>query len=114
MADMKSIGAMDQRITLQRFTAAQDGYGGQLQTWVDYPTNPCVWANVIAKSGRESMTEDRMAATFVVLFTIWNRRDIDPRDRILWQGVAYNIRGIRDEGARAQRITIEAERGVAQ
>jgi SPP1 family predicted phage head-tail adaptor len=108
-----TVGAMDQRITLQRFAAASDGYGGQLQTWADYATNPTVWANVIAKAGREGMTEDRMTATFVVLFTIWNRRDIDLRDRIVWQGVTYNIRGIRDEGARAQRIVIEAERGVA-
>lgn len=107
------IGAMDQRITLQLFAAAPDGYGGQLQSWVDYATNPTVWANVIAKSGREGMTEDRMTASFVVLFTIWNRRDIDPRDRIVWQGVVYNIRGVRDQGGRAQRIVIEAERGVA-
>jgi SPP1 family predicted phage head-tail adaptor len=104
---------MDQRITLQRYTAAPDGYGGTLQTWVDYPVNPTVWANVVAKSGRESMTEDRMTATFVVLFSIYNRRDIDIRDRIVWQGVVYNIRGIRDEGGRALFLVIEAERGVA-
>jgi SPP1 family predicted phage head-tail adaptor len=108
------IGNMDQKITLQRFTTAMDGYGGQLQSWVNYETNATVWAHVVAKAGREAMVEDRMSATFVVLFTIWNRRDIDPRDRILWQGVTYNIRGIRDEGARSNRITIEAERGVAQ
>jgi SPP1 family predicted phage head-tail adaptor len=107
------VGKMDQRVTLQRYTAAPDGYGGTLQTWVDYATSPTIWAHVVAKSGRESMTEDRMTATFVVLFTIHNRRDIDIRDRIVWQGVVYNIRGIRDEGGRSLFLVIEAERGVA-
>lgn len=107
------IGAMDQQITLQRLTFTPDGAGGQTEAWADYATNPTVFAHVIAKAGRESQQEGRMTATFTVLFTIYNRRDIDPRDRIVWQGVTYNIRGIRDEGGRSLRLVIEAERGVA-
>jgi len=104
---------MDQRITLQRKTYTPDGAGGQTEAWADYASDATVWAHVRAKAGREGMDEGRMNATFVVLFTIYNRRDIDPRDRIVWQGTNYNIRGIRDEGGRAQRLVIEAERGVA-
>lgn len=111
---MTQIGPMDQRVTLQRLVVSSDGAGGQTETWADFDDTPGIWAHVIAKSGREAMVEGRTTATFIVLFTIWNRRDIDPRDRILWQGVAYNIRGIRDEGGRARRLVIEGERGVAQ
>ena len=108
------IGRMDQRITLQRAVVTQDGLGGQTQAWVNFADNACPWAAVKAKAGNESMIEGRTAATFVVLFTIYNRRDITPLDRIVWQDVAYNIRGIRDEGGRDLHLVIEAERGVAQ
>lgn len=107
-------GKLDQRVTFQRLTFTADGAGGTTEAWADYAINPNVWANVVAKAGRETMIEGRMTATFTVLFTIRNRRDIDPRDRIIWQGVAYNIRGIRDMGGRELRLVIEAERGVAQ
>jgi SPP1 family predicted phage head-tail adaptor len=109
-----SLGAMDQRITLQRIVRTADGAGGISEAWADLADCATVWANVVAKAGTETMVEGRMTATFAVLFTIHNRRDIDPRDRIIWQGVAYNIRGIRDMGARELRLVIEAERGVTQ
>lgn len=109
-----TIGSMDQRILLQRLSRTPDGAGGTTEAWLNFGCNPHVWANVIAKAGSETMVEGRITATFTVLFTIRNRRDIDPRDRIIWQGVAYNIRGIRDMGARELNMVIEAERGVAQ
>ena len=110
---MTDIGRMDQRITLQRLVQTDDGMGGTTTAWANYSANPCVWANVKAKAGREATEDGRMNASFVVLFTIYNRRDVDPRDRIVWQGVTYNICGIRDEGGRSLRLVIEAERGVA-
>jgi SPP1 family predicted phage head-tail adaptor len=110
---MSGAGQMDQRITLQRLARTADGYGGFTDAWADYPTNARVWAKVMAKAGRESMVDGRMAATFTVLFEIYNRTDIDPRDRIIWDGVTYNIRGLRLEGSQRQKLVIEAERGVA-
>jgi SPP1 family predicted phage head-tail adaptor len=111
---MAGAGQMDQRITLQRLVKAPDGAGGYAESWADYAMNPRPWANVIAKAGRENMTEGRIAAQFTVLFEIYNRSDVIETDRILWDGVAYNIRGIRREGMRDQRLVIEAERGVTQ
>lgn len=104
---------MDQKITLQRIVRTPDGAGGQLDAWQDFTTNPVIWAKVMAKAGREAMAEGRVVASFVVLFEIWNRQDINERDRILWNGVAYNIRGLRQEGGRKATLVIEAERGVA-
>ena len=106
-------GSMDQRITLQRRVATADGAGGETLSWADLTSDPRPWAMVVAKAGRENMQEGRMAATFTVLFTIYNRDDLTETDRILWDGVAYNIRGIRREGGRKLRLVIEAERGVA-
>lgn len=102
------------KITLQHYAKVSDGGGGYTHTWADLTKNATVWADVIAKSGRESMNEGRTEARFMVLFTIYNRDDLDERDRIMWNGTPYNIRGIRREGQRELRLVIEAERGVAQ
>lgn len=107
------IGKMDQRIALQTRVETPDGAGGARVTWQAFSRDPCPWANVVAKAGRESMMEGRPTATFTVLFTIYNRDDVTEMDRILWGGAAYNIRGIRRESGRAARLVIEAERGVA-
>lgn len=107
-------GQMDQRITLQRFSETPDGAGGYTAQWADFPADARVWASVKAKSGRESLTEGRTSATFVVVFTIYNRSDLSELDRIVWNGENYNIRGILRMGGRDVRLSIEAERGVAQ
>lgn len=109
---MRGAGGMDQRITLQRKVLSPDGAGGTSAAWQNFARDACPWANVIAKAGRESMTEGRIAASFIVLFTIYNRDDVTETDRILWGGEPYNIRGIRRQGGRELRLVIEAERGV--
>ena len=108
------IGRLDQMITLQRLVKTPDGAGGYAESWANLPRDPCPWAKVTAKSGRESMVEGRMAAQFTVLFEIYNRSDLVETDRILWDGATYNIRGIRREGGRRLMLVIEAERGVTQ
>lgn len=106
-------GALSERITLQRLVRTPDGAGGTVTEWQDFERNPRPWAEVRAKSGREAVVEGRIAATFVVLFTIYNRSDVNETDRIVWNGVVYNIRGIRRESGRALYLVIEAERGEA-
>lgn len=106
-------GAKDQQITLQRATATADGIGGTTKAWANLATDATVWAAVRAKAGKEGMVEGRMAATFVTLFTIYNRSDLSELDRIVWNGENYNIRSLRREGGRNLDLVIEAERGVA-
>lgn len=103
-------GKLDQRITIQRFAETADGAGGITTAWSDIMT---VWANAKAKAGRESLLEGRMAATFVTVFTIRQLSELTDVDRIVWQGVTYNIRGILRESPRDQYLRVEAERGVA-
>lgn len=107
------IGKLDQRVTLERKTLTADGIGGTTAAWANVPSNATVWANVKAKAGREGMDNGRTTATFVSVFTIRNRADLLPQDRIVWGGVTYNIRAFLSEGARQQCLAIEAERGVA-
>jgi len=106
-------GHMDQRITIERRTEVADGVGGVTLTWASL-ANGVVWAAVKAKAGRESLTEGRMNAVFVVEFTIYNRSDIDELCRVQWRGDVYNIRNVRREGGRKLRVVLDAERGVAE
>lgn len=106
-------GKMTERITFQAQTAVPDGIGGQTKAWVSIPNLPTVWAEVVAKAGREKLVADRMAASMTTLFRILNRDDLDETMRLVWRGSNYNIRGVRREGSHSRYLTIEAERGVA-
>ena len=108
------IGKLDQRVTFQRKTETADGIGGTVRTWANLASNPTVWANVKARLGREAMVNGRMTAVLPVTFTIYNRTDLDERDRILWNGEAYNILSIFRQGDRALHVQIDAQRGDAQ
>lgn len=107
------IGKLDQRITLQRQIETPDGGGGVVRMWGNVANNACPWANVKAKAGREGLDEGRTNATFIVVFTIYNRTDLSEKDRIVWNGENYNIRGILRTGDRKLFLQVEAERGVA-
>ncbi|WP_395543273.1 phage head closure protein [Neotabrizicola sp. sgz301269] len=106
-------GKMNERITLQSLTRLGDSGGGSTEVWANIPSVPIVWAQVMAKAGKEGLVSDRISASMVTLFIIRNRADLDETMRIVWRGSNYNIRGIRREGHRAAYLTIEAERGVA-
>lgn len=110
---MSRPGRLDQKITIQRFTTVDDDMGGQEETWGDLFN---AWAMVRPSSGREDERFERLDGLAFYIFTIRNRRDytIQDRDRIVWQGVPYNIRFPADPGGRQQYIDITAERGVAQ
>ena len=109
---MANSGKKNQPITFQRKTQTPDGSGGSTTSWANFTETPEVWADVIAKAGREGDDEGRVNARFTVLFRIYNRSDVTELDRILWEGVNYNIRGIRREGVEALDLVIEAERGI--
>jgi SPP1 family predicted phage head-tail adaptor len=109
MGCVLTAGAKNQPIAIQRKTREPDMAGGFTETWT---TIANAWAHVKPRSGRETMEEGRTNATFVVVFTIY-RTTIRDTDRIMWQGVPYNIRGILDAGETSLDMMIEAERGVA-
>jgi head-tail adaptor len=103
-------GRMDQPITIERRAMTPALGGGYDETWTTWKS---VWAAVKAKSGREGMEEGRVNATFIVVFEIYTLAGLQDADRIVWQGVRYNIRGIVSGGPERLTMKVEAERGVA-
>lgn len=107
---MASPGKIDQMVTIQTYQTTSDGAGGTIVTWEDLAS---VWAAVASEAGRESIEEGRTNAASGVVFTIRNRSDVNATMRIIWEGVAHNIRQVKSTGSRSMYLKIIAERGVA-
>lgn len=107
-------GQLDQLVRLQTFAATADGGGGQTRAWSDFATDADVWAYVSPLRGSEGVQDGAHNATGMWLFTIYNRSDVSELDRIVWDGVPYNIQRVMRKGTQPIYLNIEAERGVAQ
>jgi SPP1 family predicted phage head-tail adaptor len=94
---MIQAGKLDRRITIQERTAVQDGAGGETVTWVDRAT---VWAAKMDVSGREQLMAHQMVPTDLVRFRIRYRSDVAMTDRVVYDGVAYNIQHKAEIGRR--------------
>lgn len=107
-------GQLDQQITFQRVTETDDGAGGKSEAWADFTTDATVWADPVPMGGKEGIQDGAFNASGNYVFIVRNRQDVSERDRIVWDGVPYNIRNVKRRGGRELYLSIEAERGVAQ
>lgn len=96
-------GRRDQLVTLSRYSATQDDYGEETQTWGPLGQE---WAAVFYGRGDErrqaAMEQGQQAVTFQVLSNETTRA-VNVRDRILHDGSTYDVVGI----APMDRATIE-------
>lgn len=109
---MYRVGELDKLITIQREVHTPDGRGGQSVSLTNVVTD--LFAHVRPRTGREGEQYDRVNATATYLFVIRYRDDLRESDRIVWDGVQYNIQAILTRGGRSMFLEIDATRGVAQ
>jgi SPP1 family predicted phage head-tail adaptor len=108
------IGAMDQRITLQRVTRTQDSYGGNVETWVDLCT---VWAHVKPLAGREVVDAERVSPVTRFRAVVWWKGDANgapfytAADRVIWRGRQYGIESVVPLG-RNERMELRLVEGA--
>lgn len=91
-------GQLDRRITLQRKTEEDDGYATSPSAWEDLVT---VWARLMPLTSAERAAAGETAAYGKATFMIrrdssWS--DLNATDRLLYQGKAFNILGVREHG----------------
>lgn len=89
-------GDMDRRVTIQRATLVDDGYG-TVQVWSDLVT---IWAEVRQEGGREFFAAATINSERKVIFRIrWT--DVSVLDRVAYGGRNHDIHEVRELGRQA-------------
>lgn len=98
------------RVILQRIEIVEDGSGGSTRTW---QTVQSIWAYLVQTGGGERYQQERLTATANFKAIIRYRADVSPVNRIVFQGVAYQIRSVDDIEFAHKFLQLTLESGVA-
>lgn len=93
MTSLKA-GSLRHRVLLENRTVARDELGGEIVTWVPVTTlagDGNVWANVLFKSGMETLRTDAIVATLKASIRIRFRSDLAPTARATYNGQVFDI-----------------------
>lgn len=96
---MKSV-FLDQKVTLQRYTATQDDYGEEVQAWTDLGDER---AKKFQGRGDERRAAAREQATKTATFLMHSNsrtRGLSARDRIVHDGANWDITDVSDDTPR--------------
>lgn len=108
-------GEMRFPASVERPIDEPDGAGGSSTQWV--VVIPILWCHVEQVTGDEKYSDQsggRVRTFKKQRFTTWWRDDIRTTDRIMFEGVLYNIRTIDNLMNRNKFMWIVAESGVEQ
>jgi SPP1 family predicted phage head-tail adaptor len=91
-------GKMDRRVSLQRWTeTGRDSQNGPIYTWVEIAE---VWAQQRPVRGGERLAAQQQTGDKMMGFHIRYRSDLSVKDRVVMDGVAYQIQDLRELGRR--------------
>lgn len=93
-------GRLDRRITILRDAPVNNSFNEPVSVWGDHAI---VWAGFKPVSDGEKWASGQTLASAIVRFTVrWSSQvsDVDPRDRITFDGRTYDILGIKEVGRR--------------
>ena len=88
---MRSAGQRDKLVTLQRATASRDDHNEETSTWKPIGQE---YASVIFGRGDERRSAAQTQAAQAVTFQLLDNattRTLSARDRILWNGTAWDL-----------------------
>ena len=91
------IGKLDRRATLQRRVLTPNTQNEQVESWTDYAT---VWAEKLDLRGREFYAANQEQGEVTTKFRIRYRSDVLMTDRIVCDGLTYDITSIAEVGRR--------------
>ena len=106
---MPEIGTLDRRITIRRFSVMPNEFNEPIESWADLTS---VWAKRTDASATESYRAQEVGAQISARFVIrysTQVADVNPRDRIAFQGREYNITRVGEPvGTRNRWLEIDA------
>ncbi len=116
--DTISAGRLRRQVQLQRAAETPDGAGGREVTWSTFAT---VWGEMRPLSGKDRLQAEQLQSTIANRLVIRFQGSpsnpempfVSARDRVLYKGVAYNIRAVVDIEERRRFLELDLESGVA-
>lgn len=97
---------LTERVTFQRLSASDDGYGGKTQAWVDFLTVFAQVQPVYSNVGEDEVAgQPNARAGYRVI--VRARSDIDAAMRILWKTHTLRIHSLHEAGERLSILTDE-------
>jgi SPP1 family predicted phage head-tail adaptor len=84
---------LDRRVTIQSRALAPDAQGQQIETWSEVAT---VWASKRDLRGREYTTNAEVSTTFEIRY----RADVTVLNRLVCEGITYDIQQVSEIGRR--------------
>jgi SPP1 family predicted phage head-tail adaptor len=96
---MTGSGDMARRVTLQRATVTRNDFNEEIEAW---GTLAVVWAHRKDVSAAEQMRASEVGAQLSTRFRIRYSTTVstlNPRDRLIYRGLTYNITGVREKDA---------------
>lgn len=95
-----SAGKMDRKIVLQRFTETRDTYNEPVKTWATLATRSASYEPLSdGERFRASETAANASARFVIRYSA-AVADLDPKDRLTFEGSTYEIVNVKQIGRR--------------
>lgn len=93
-------GKLDRRITLERFTSTPDAYNEPVLTWTALATRAASYEPLSdGEKFSASETAANTSARFVIRYSA-AVADLDPKDRLVFDGVTYEIVRVKHIGRR--------------
>ena len=93
------------RVTIQYQSVSEDGYGGQVVSWVELAT---VFAQVESLfSGGDSIVGNQRNANSAYRVSVRVRTDVDASMRILWKTHTLTIHSLHEQGEILSILTYE-------
>jgi len=100
------IGALRQRVVLERPVRDVDEGGGAAETWSPVAD---LWAMIELRSGKEAVEADRLTGSRKLDVTIRYREDVAPNMRFRFGDRVLDIRAVLDEDGRRRFLNCECE-----
>lgn len=104
---MLAAGKLNKRVIIQQLVAGQDAIGQPVQTWSTLAT---VWANVLLKSGSQTIKGDADISTVQASIRIRRRTDVTAGMRVLDGATVYDIKAVLPDEESRDRVDLVSER----
>lgn len=96
-------GALNQRVTLERFTSDVDEIGQPIEAWVTLAT---VWAAVEPQAGREFVAAGAVQSQLTTKIRIRWRAGLTSGDRVTHEGKTYDVQSVIDYRSARREIVL--------